>query len=228
MTVAEIIRILKELGDPSNVEGMKKAGITPVTTWGVRVPRLRELAKNIGTDHELALELWGIDCRETRILASMIADPRKATSTLIDEWTSRFDYWEICDQCCMNLFEKTPFAGEKAIAYSGRPEEYVKRTGFVLMARLAVSDKNAPDDFFETFLPLIKREADDGRPMVKKAVNWALRQIGKRNLRLHSRCCDLAREIMKSDSKAARWVASDALRELTSEAVRQRLEKRGV
>jgi len=141
----------------------------------------------------------------------------------MERWVRDFDYWEICDQCCMNLFEKTKFAYQKAIAWSSNEKEFVKRAGFVLMARLAVSDKKADDEKFRNFLPAIKREATDDRIFVKKAVNWILRQIGKRNLNLNRKAIETAKEVQKMDSKSAKWIASDAIRELTSKDVQERL-----
>jgi 3-methyladenine DNA glycosylase AlkD len=144
----------------------------------------------------------------------MIDEPSLVTEVQMDSWTKDFDYWEICDQCCMNLFEKTDFAYQKALEWSRDSQEFVKRAGFVMMARLAVSDKKAGDEVFEAFLLIIKKEASDERKMVKKAVNWALRQIGKRNRRLNKLAIETAKEVQKMDFPAARWVASDAIREL--------------
>lgn len=214
-----IIRRLEALSDPESLAGMARFGIVCGRAYGVRIPELRRIAKEAGRDHPLALRLWEDECRETRILAGMIAEPAKVTESLMESWAAAFDNWETCDQVCMNLFEKTPFAWGKAIAWAGREEEFVKRAGFVLMARLAVSDKKASDGRFEAFFPLIRREANDGRNYVKKAVNWALRQIGKRNRRLHRRALAVAEEIGAMESKSARWIAADALRELTDEAV---------
>jgi len=153
----------------------------------------------------------------------MIEDPEMVTEKQIEDWVKEFNYWEICDQCCMNLFERTKFAYKKAIEWSSREKEFVKRAGFVLMARLAVSDKKADNKRFEKFLPVIKRETTDDRNYVKKAVNWALRQIGKRNLNLNGKAIKIAKEIQKMDSKTAKWIASDAIRELTSNAVQKKL-----
>jgi 3-methyladenine DNA glycosylase AlkD len=153
----------------------------------------------------------------------MIDDPKAVTEEQIEAWVEDFDSWDVCDQCCMNLFQKTSFAYQKAAEWSFREEEFVKRAAFVLMACLAVGDKKAKDEQFEEFLPVIKREASDDRNFVRKAVNWALRQIGKRNLYLNEQAIKIAQEIQEMDSKSARWVASDALRELTSEAVKGRL-----
>lgn len=225
MTLEEVYKRLKETGNPKSLEHMVRFGITPGKALGVRIPDLRQLAKEIGRDHDFALRLWDEDTRETRILAAMTADPKQTTSELMEEWTAQFDYWEICDQCVMNLFEKTEMAWGKAVEYAHREEEFFRRTGFVLMARLAVSDKKAPDSSFEAFLPLILNYADDDRNMVKKAINWALRQTGKRNIALNKKAIAIGEKLRVSPSKAARWVASDALKELRSEAVQKRLKK---
>ncbi len=218
----DIINKLKYLSNPKAIIGMARYGITPENTYGVSIPNLRKIAKEIGISHKLTQQLWTTNIRETRILASMIEDPEMVTEEQIEGWVKEFNYWEICDQCCMNLFEKTEYAYKKAVKWSSREEEFVKRAGFVLMARLAVSDKKADDNKFEKFLPIIKREATDDRNYVKKAVNWALRQIGKRNLNLNSKAINTAKEIQEIDFKSAKWIASDALRELTSEAVQKK------
>ena len=221
MNYSVIISQFKSLGNPSAAEGMAKFGITAQKIYGVKIPDLRKLAKEIGKNHELALELWKETSRETRILAGMIDDPKQVTEQT-DQWAGDFDSWEVCDQCIMNLFEKTPFAWNKAVEWSEKEDEFVKRAGFVIMARLAVSDKKAPDARFEAFFPAITKKAGDGRNFVKKAINWALRQIGKRNLKLNKKAVKVAKEIHKMDSKSAKWIASDALRELESEAVQKR------
>ena len=224
MDYKKIIEKLKSLSDPEAVEGMARYGITPEKTYGVSIPNLRKIAKETGRGQDLSLKLWECNTRETRILAGMIGDPAKVTLEQMESWVREFTYWEICDQCCMNLFEKTVFAYRQAEQWSMNEEEFIKRSGFVLMARLAVSDKKADDNHFENFLPLIKREAADGRNFVKKSVNWALRQIGKRNLNLNKKAILTAKEIQQLDSKPARWIASDALRELTSDAIKNRLK----
>ena len=223
MEYKDIIKKLKSLSNPKAIIGMARYGITPENTYGVSIPNLRKIAKEIGTSHKLAQQLWASKIRETKILASMIEDLDMVNEEQIEDWVKEFNYWEICDQCCMNLFEKTKFAYKKAIEWSSSEKEFVKRAGFVLMARLAVSDKKADDKRFEKFFPVIKREATDERNYVKKAVNWALRQIGKRNLNLNSKAINAAKEIQGMDSKSAKWIASDALRELTSEEVQKRL-----
>lgn len=223
MTYDEIIKKLKTLADPKAIEGMARYGITPQKTFGVSIPNMRKIAKEAGRNRDLAQKLWASDIRETRILAGMIDEPAGVTEDQMESWVKDFDYWEICDQCCMNLFEKTRFAYPKAVEWSLREKEFVKRAGFVLMARLAVSDKNAEDGQFEKFFPLIKQESTDQRNFVKKAVNWALRQIGKRNHLLNKRAIKVAEEIQQVDSKAAKWIASDAIRELRSKEVQERL-----
>ena len=224
--VERIVARLEALRDDRAVEGMARYGITASSIYGVSLPNLRAIAREYGRDHGLALELWGIPNRETRILAGMLAEPGKVDSVLMEEWVVDLECWDICDQTCMNCFEKASLAYDKAAEWSRRSEEFVKRAGFVLMARLAVSDKGAEDRTFEAFLPYVLEGAGDERNYVKKAVSWALRQIGKRNLRLHGKAVEAAETIARIDSRGARWIAADALRELKSEQVRARLEKK--
>jgi len=226
MNSVEIIERFEKNADPTAAGGMAKFGIVAKKVYGIKIPVLRSLAKEIGKNQKLSLELWDSNSWETRILAAMIGDSDLLSVAQMESWMKDFDSWEICDQCIMNLFEKHPSAWEKAREWSIRPEEFVKRAGFVMMARLAVSDKNAADERFEEFFPLIVREACDGRNMVKKAVNWALRQIGKRNILLHEKAVCCAREIQALDSKSARWTAADAIRELLSDAVITRLKNK--
>ncbi|MBN2601747.1 MAG: DNA alkylation repair protein [Candidatus Marinimicrobia bacterium] len=223
-TIKFIEKRLKELGDPSKIPAMAQYGITPEQTYGVKVPHLREIAHDYRKNHEMALALWQINNRETRILASMIDDPKQLTEDQMEAWAMEFSYWEICDQACMNLFEKHPLAWQKAIEWSNHENEGKKRAAFVLMARLVVSDKKAADEKFTPFFPLIIHESTDERNLVKKAVNWALRQIGKRNKNLNQKAIPVAEKIATFNSKSARWIAADALRELKSEAVQERLE----
>ena len=226
MDLTEIQTRLERLSRPGALEGMARFAIQTEKAYGVMIPDLRALAKELGRDHDLALELWKVDCRETRILASMVGAPARVDEALMEEWVLCFRDWEVCDQCCMNLFEKSPLAWSMALEWSTRPEEFVKRAGFVLMARLAVSDKAAANERFEAFFPAMIREATDPRNFVKKAVNWALRQIGKRNMVLNARAVETAREIQSLGDRTANWIAADALRELTGDKVRQRLETR--
>ncbi len=225
MQYDEILQKLEALSNPEAVAGMARFGINPENTYGVSIPNLRQIAKETGKDHALAQKLWVSGIHEARILASMVDDPEMVTEEQMGGWVQDFDSWDVCDQCCMNLFEKTGFAYQKANEWSSNDREFTKRTAFVLMARLAVSDKKADDALFEPFFPLIKREAGDNRNFVRKAVNWALRQIGKRNLNLNRKAIQVAEDIQTMDSKSARWIAADALRELTSPAVQQRLRR---
>ncbi len=221
-----ILKTLQRLGGPTAVAGMARYGITARRVFGVSVPKLRALAREIGTDHDLAARLWDEAILETRALASLVDDPALVTEKQMDRWASAFDSWAVCDGCCLNLFLRTPFATRKALAWSQREEEFVKRAGFVLMACLAVHDKAAPNADFKAFLPLISGAAGDGRNFVKKAINWALRQIGKRNAALNRAAIATARAIARQPSPSARWIAADALRELTGAAVQKRLAQR--
>lgn len=223
MNVDEVLADLGRHGDPSAIAGMARYGIRPAKTFGVSALKLHEMAKRIRRDHALALALWDTGVRDARILAALIADAALMTDEMLEHWVNDLDSWDVCDGCCSNLFDKVPGAHKKAIAWSRREPEFVKRAGYALMAVLAVHDKKAPDGAFLRFLPHIKRGSRDERNYVRKAVNWALRQIGKRNRALHTASVRTAREIREIDSKAARWIAADALRELESDAVRHRL-----
>ena len=221
-----IIRRLEELSDPKVAKGMARAGVKANKVYGISIPNLRKIAKETGKNHTLAQELWASGMHEARIIACMIDDHKLVTKEQLENWVKDFDSWDLCDGCCGNLFDKTIFAYQKAIEWSSRQEEYVKRAGFVMMATLAVRDKEAKDSSFLKFLPIIKRESTDNRNFVKKAVNWALRQIGKRNTSLNKAAIETAKAIRNIDSKSAKWIASDALKELTSAAVRTRLRSR--
>lgn len=223
MDAKQLLQRLRKLSNPANVAGMARFGINPAKTFGIRIPVLRALAKEVGTDHELALALWDSGYHEARILASMVDDADKVTKTQMERWAGEFDSWDVCDQCCMNLFRYTPWAWDKAKTWSGKKPEFVKRAGFAMMACL-VANKTASDDAFVEFFPLIRREAADERNFVKKAVNWALRSIGKRNKHLNRLAIAEAKAIQKLDSPTARWIASDALRELQDRATRARLK----
>jgi 3-methyladenine DNA glycosylase AlkD len=228
MTVRDILKVLESEGSRWNVEGMARFGIVSAKAYGVSAPVIRALAKKIGTDHELALQLWETGVHEARLVAALIGDPTRVTKALMNKWVKDFDNWGMCDGACCILFDKTPFAYEMAAEWTRRKEEFVKRAGFVVMAALAVHDKAAPDENFLKFLPIIKRGSKDERNFVRKAVNWALRQIGKRNSPLNAAALSTARDIRKMDSSAARWIASDAIRELESTSVRKRLAKKKV
>jgi 3-methyladenine DNA glycosylase AlkD len=224
MTLDDIIAELRSHANPANVEGMARFGISPVNTLGVNIPTLRALAKRNGRNHALAQQLWDTGIHEARILAAMVDEPAKVTKRQMDRWAADFDSWDVVDGCCGTLFDQTPYAYEKALQWSASRREYVKRAGFVLMTQLAVHDKKAPDEAMLQFLPVIVRESGDERNFVKKAVNWALRQIGKRNRRLNAAAIATANEILALDTRAGRWIARDALRELQSDAVQRRLK----
>lgn len=222
-TSDSLISELRALGRPENVAGMARYGIRPANILGIAIPTLRAIARAHRRDHALALELWASGIHEARMLASMVDDPLQVTWEQAEAWACDFDAWDVCDQTCLNLFSKSPLACQMAIEWSGRTEEYVKRAGFTMMATLAVHQKALSDETFSDFLAIIAREAGDGRNYVKKAVSWAIRQIGKRNRALNAAAVRTAEEIRASGDRAARWVASDALRELTSPAIQGRL-----
>ncbi|MFA6385087.1 MAG: DNA alkylation repair protein [Candidatus Omnitrophota bacterium] len=221
-----IIRTLKKRADPRNAAGMARFGIKARNTLGVNIPVLRAISRAHRNDHSLALRLWKTGIHEARLLAGLIDDPVKVSAIQMESWAGDFDSWDICDLVCCNLFYKTDFARRKAQEWPRRKKEYVKRAGFVLMAALAVHDKKAADRVFINFFPVIERGAVDGRNFVKKGINWALRQIGKRNPRLNRSAVMAAKRIARLDSKAARWIASDALRELTDKKVLARLVRK--
>jgi len=223
-TAKEVIERLESKARPDQLNGMARFGMTVEKRLGISIPELRKIGKEIGKNHDLALELWESEIAEARILAALIGDAQKLTEEQMEDWVKDINSWDVCDQVCMNLFDKSPLAWEKVQDWSEREEEFVKRTAFSLIACLAWHDKKAEDERFIELLPVIKRESVDGRNFVKKAVNWALRHIGKRNKALNRAAIDAAREIRQLDSKPARWIANDAIRELESEAVQRRLK----
>ena len=224
MEVHNILRELKSLSNPKNKEGMAQFGINTQKAFGISVAELRKLATHIEKKHNLALKLWDTGYHEARILACLVDDTKKVSDRQLEDWVSGFDSWDVCDLCCANLFDRTENAHDKAIEWASRDEDFVKRAGFALMAALAWHDKEAEDDAFLRFLPIIVKGATDERNFVKKAVNWALRQIGKRNRVLNMKAIETSKKIQLIDSKSARWIASDALRELTGAAVQKRLK----
>ena len=214
MTKDTIIAELQLLRNEKSLEGMSRFGINTKSAFGISIVQLRIIAKRIGKNHELALELWKTGFHEARILASMIAVAKKVTPAQMNLWVNDFNSWDLCDQCCGNLFEDTIFAYEKAIEWANSSVEYTKRAGFVMMARLAISDKKANDEKFLPFFNYIIRDADDDRNFVKKAINWALRQIGKRSLFMRAKALDCCEILLNKNSKTAQWIAKDAQREL--------------
>ena len=211
---------------PSALAGMVRFGINPEGRLGLSVPAMRCIAKTLGHDHELALMLWDTGLPEAQIVAGMVAEPSKLTSSQMDAWVSDFASWDVCDQVCGSSFRASSLAWRKVSEWALRNEEFVRRAAFALLATLAVHDKKASDERFMSILPLIESVAGDERNFVKKAVNWALRTIGKRNLVLHACAIEAALRIQQQGTQSARWIASDALRELKSESVQARLLNR--
>lgn len=224
MDFAEIMTTLESYADPAAVEGMARFGITARTVYGVPTPVLRKLARQIGKDHDLAGKLWATEILDARGLATLVDDPKYVTKRQMESWVRDFDSWAVCDAACLNLFRWTPWAYDKCREWSTRRAEFEKRAAFSLMASLAVSDEAAKDRAFRAFFPLIQREALDERNFVRKAVNWALRQIGKRNRRLNREAIRIAEGMRRLDSRSARWIAADALRELKGDDVQRRLK----
>ncbi|MBM4155464.1 MAG: DNA alkylation repair protein [Lentisphaerae bacterium] len=216
MTRDEILARLRGLGCERNREGMARYGIRADKAYGVPMPALRALGRELGRDHALALDLWASGVHEARVLASLVDEPARVASAQMDAWARDLDSWDVCDQCCMNLFRRTPHAWGRAQAWSRRRAEFVKRAGFSLFAVLAVHDKGAPDARFHEVFAAVEREAGDDRNFVRKAVNWALRQAGKRNPALRRAAIACARRLRALDARSARWIGSDALRELES------------
>jgi 3-methyladenine DNA glycosylase AlkD len=224
-SVEEVVEKLKEKARPDQLEGMARFGIVPENRLGLSIPDMRKLAKDTGKDHELALGLWKTGILDARIVAAMIDEPDKVTESQMDDWVKDLNSWDVCDQVCMNLFEKTPYAWKKILDWSVREEEFVKRAAFALAACIAWHDKEAEDQKFIDLFPVLKNAATDERNFVKKAVNWALRNIGKRNPDLNRAAIRAAVELRSIDSKAARWIASNAIKELESDPVQNRLFK---
>lgn len=220
----QIVGRLLALADPAAARKMKRYAISTEHALGIPIPVLRSIAREYRPDHPLALALWNEPWHECRLLAPMVADPSLTTPELTDSWSAGFDSWDICDQCCTNLFRHTPHAFGKIAEYAPRPEEFVRRTAFSLIATLAVGDKKAPDEKFLSLFGLIETFSTDPRNFVKKAVNWALRQTGKRNRRLHGPALELSRRLSLSSDATARWIGRDALRELSDPKIIARIK----
>lgn len=220
-----VLRLLGKEARPDQLAGMSRYGMAVEKRLGVAIPVLRKIARELGRDHRLSQELWKTGIADARILASMIADPALLTEKQMEEWVGGFDSWDVCDQVCMNLFEKCPLAWKKIEDWAGREAVYTRRAAFALLACLAWHDRTAADERFLKLLPVLKAGSTDERNFVRKAVNWALRNIGKRNHTLNRAAIRAAQEIQRLDSKTARWIAADALRELQGESVRKKLEK---
>jgi len=225
-TKAAVLRELKALADPKVRAKMAYFGVDVPKAHGISVPVLHKFARHIGKDHRLALQLWTTGIHEARILATLIGESEKVTAAEMERWVQDFDSWDVVDAACCYLYAQTEFAWNKAMAWRRRREEFVKRASFSLVAYLSYKDKSASDARFVRFLRMIEREAYDERHFVKKAVNWALRNIGKRNARLNREAISAAERIRRQGSRASRWIAADALRELKSAAVQARLRQK--
>ena len=212
--VDKILSRLRGAGSQINVAGMARFGIRPAKAYGVPAPAIRSIAREFHRRPELAPALWSTGVLEARVLATMIADPLAIGEAEIERWVRDFDCWAICDSACIGLLWKTPFAWRKVREWSRREPEYERRAAFALIAALAVHDKKATAKQFHAALKLIEKAADDDRNFVKKAVNWALRQIGKRDDELRPAAIAVAEQLAASESRSARWIGHDALREL--------------
>jgi 3-methyladenine DNA glycosylase AlkD len=222
MRAEEAIAELRRRADSTRKPGMARVGIDVATALGVSVPNIRAVAKRSGTDHQLALELWASGIHEARMLAGLVADPKAFTDEELESWVADLSSWDVCDLVA-DTFGASPAGLAKIRAWARRPESYVKRCAFSMIARRAVWDKEASDRTLLAYLPLIRRGATDPRNEVKKAVSWALRQIGKRNRALHGAAIEEAERILELDAPSARWIARDVLRELRSTEVLRRL-----
>jgi 3-methyladenine DNA glycosylase AlkD len=224
--VATVIARLEGLASPADAAGMARFGIRGARVLGVPVKTLRAIARELGRSHALAERLWASGIHEARILASIVAEPKRVDPAQMERWVADLDSWDLCDQCCTNLWVRTPFARDTALEWSEREEEFVKRAGFVLMVQVAGKDKHVPLELLHRYLARAEAAAGDERNFVKKAISWALREIGQRSPELNEAAVRVARRLQEADSRAARWVGSDALRELTSEKVARRVARR--
>ncbi len=225
MTAQEVLARLEELGNPDYLAGMARYGIVADHPFGVRLPQQRLIARECGKSLSLALELWASGRHEARIVASLVAPPKEFTPETMDRWTEQFASWDVCDQCCGNLFRYTPYSWDKLFEYARREEEYVRRAGFVLAAEIAIGDKERADEDFRPVFALIREYSTDPRNFVKKAVNWALRQIGKRSHVMREEALALALQLAASEDRTARWIGKDAARELTEPKILARIKR---
>ena len=224
--VEDVLARLRALADPTRLAGMARYGIGTDAAYGVTVTELRGVARELGRNHDLATALWDSGVHEARILASLVDDPTLADDAQFERWAAGFASWDLCDQVCQNLFRHAPPAWTNAVDWTRRPELFVRRAAFSLMAGLAVADKRSDDDRFAALLEPLADGADDDRPLVRKGASWALRSIGKRSPQLNAAAIETALRLRESDARGARWVGADALRELRSEAVQRRLASR--
>ena len=226
MRFEDVMEKLYSMRNIKNVEGMARFGIISEKNLGISVTTIRNFARKIGKDHNLALKLWNTGIRDARMVAACIDDPKIVIKEQMEKWVKDFNSWDLCDHTCGHLFDKTPYAYEKAKEWTNRSEEFQKRAGFALIAWLSVHDKKKDDSIFEQFFPLIIKQSTDDRNYVKKSVSWALKNIGKRNLNLNKKAIEVAKIIKKIDSNPAKWIASDVIRDLNSISTKKRLKIR--
>jgi 3-methyladenine DNA glycosylase AlkD len=226
MTVEKIIEELKAISNPEKVKGMMRYGINPENTLGVSMPDISAISKKYKRDHALALSLWDTGVHEARILAALIDDPKQLSEVQMESWVKDFDSWDVCDQVIMKLFDKSPIARNKALEWAEREEEFVRRAGFAMMASIALHYKKLENSYFDDFFEMIIKKSDDNRNFVKKAVNWALRQIGKRNHHLRLKAINTSKKILEMDTKSGNWIARDAIRELESEKTIEMIDRK--
>jgi 3-methyladenine DNA glycosylase AlkD len=217
--VEAILREMRAVGNPAARESMARFGIHAENVIGLNIPQIRRIARRVGRHQQLAEELWATGIHDARILASLVGEPAKISRSVMDRWARDFASWDICDACCGNLFDRTPYAWQKVRKWARDPREFVRRAAFSTIAALAVHDKSAPDTVFLDALPLIEQYAFDNRNFVRKGVNWALRNIGKRNAQLLPHAIMCAERIQAQNMPAARWIAADALHELRSRRI---------
>jgi 3-methyladenine DNA glycosylase AlkD len=210
----EALAALRAHARPEQLDGMARFGLTGEGRLGLAVPVLRMLAREFRRDHELALALWDTGIPDAQILAGMVAEPARLTVEQMDHWVAGLRAWDVCDQACLNAFVKSPLGWDAIPRWTAREPEFEKRAGFALLAVAAVHQKQRPDADFLARLALVEAAADDERNFVKKAVNWALRQIGKRSDGLREPALAVAQRLCERDSKSARWIGSNARREL--------------
>jgi 3-methyladenine DNA glycosylase AlkD len=226
MEVSAVLTWLERRGSHRNRTGRARYGIVTPRVFGVTMATMRPLVKRLGRNHRLALALWDTGYLEARILASFVDEPERVSPAQMERWAADFDNWAVCDSVCIHLFDRTPHAWRQVPVWARRRPEFVKRAAFAMLAGLAVHDKRGADRKFLQTLPLIERAASDERTLVKKAVNWALRQIGKRNAALNAAAIVVAQRLAERDDRAARWIGADARRELTSASIVARVRAR--
>ncbi len=224
MEFEEVIEFFEKNFDENNLKTMKRLKAGSAKTYGIKMPVLRKLAKEIGTDHELAIKLWSHGYHDSRLLATLIEDPSEVSEEQLETWVHDFDSWDIVDQACINILYYMSSAIAKIPVWAESEEEFIKRTAFSLIAVIAVHDKKSENEYFEKFFQLIIDGSDDNRNFVKKAVNWALRSIGKKNKFLNKRALEVSNEILAIDCKSCKWIAKNAIKELESEKVQNKIK----